>query len=522
MQYQTPPSLCRDRLSKEAFDLLEETYMKRRLPGVLFNTITLIGVLIALVTLGAIILLTVVEYYSTQQHPYMGIVTLLILPVFLNLGLLVAVLGTIRAYRRTRAGKSVELHLPRIDLNERRHRNAFLLFCFGPFLFLVITAFGSYQAYEYTESVQFCGQVCHTVMKPEFTAYKASPHARVGCVECHIGPGATWFVRSKLSGSYQVYPIANLRPAKETCEQCHWPNHFYSAKLQGKTYFLSDEQNSKCQMNMLMKIGGGNPAHGATEGIHLHMYIANTISYVALDPQRSVIPYIESHAPDGTVRIYRSTETPISEEQVRKSKKHVVDCIECHNRPTHIYHHPAQSVNQAMAQGLISPDLPEVKRVTVEALEKPYKTEREALESIRKEIEEFYRKQYPQVVETRKAALDQAIQQTRKIYSLNYFPEMKVSWRAYPDHIGHMYSPGCFRCHDNKHVSNDGKVLTTDCNLCHTLLSQKFDKEVQKVSLNGLQWRHPMDIGDAWKEMQCSDSSCHGAPEEEKKTASAK
>ena len=90
----------------------------------------------------------------------------------------------------------------------------------------MLSSLGSYRVFEETESPQFCGALCHTVMKPEYTAYKISPHSRVRCTECHIGPGASWFVRAKLSGLYQVYatvtdvyprpipvPVQNLRPA---------------------------------------------------------------------------------------------------------------------------------------------------------------------------------------------------------------------------------------------------------------------------------------------------------------------
>ena len=186
-----------------------------------------------------------------------------------------------------------------------RQRNAFLLVAVVTFVFLMFTALGSYRTYEFTESVQFCGQTCHAVMKPEYTAYQNSSHARVACVQCHIGPGATWFVKSKLSGSYQVYatlfhkyprpiptPVQNLRPAQETCEQCHWPQKFYGAVEKVRTHFMSDEKNSPWTVEMLLKVGGGDPTHGPVGGIHWHMNVANKVEYIATDEARQIIPWV--------------------------------------------------------------------------------------------------------------------------------------------------------------------------------------------------------------------------------------
>lgn len=504
--------------AREASSPPKAADVKRRFPKAFYNTTTLIGAALAALMLCVILMLTVIEMLSGQQHPYMGLVTFILLPIFLNFGLVMAVVGYVRAARRIR-DHGEEPALPRLDLNVSSHRRTATVVLMGLFMFAGLSAFGSYKAYEYTDSVEFCGQTCHTVMKPEYVAYQGSPHARVSCSECHIGAGATWFVRSKLSGSYQVYstifhkyhhpietPVANLRPARETCEQCHWPRQFYSAKMQGKTYYQSDDKNTRSDLNMLVKIGGGDPRHGATEGIHYHMYIANQISYVTPDKTHETIPYVERRGPDGKLTIYRSTENPLTDAQVSKEKKLLVDCTECHNRPTHIFHHPAQSVDQDLTLGRIPADLPEVKRLAVETLEKPYKTEREALEGIRTEIGAFYAKSYPQVAAARKSDVERAITQTQQIYSHNYFPEMKVSWKAHPDHIGHMYSAGCFRCHDGKHVSSDGQVITNNCNACHTILSQNAGGKLT-VSLDGQEFRHPVEIGDAWKTMSCS--SCH-------------
>jgi hypothetical protein len=262
---------------------------------------------------------------------------------------------------------------------------------------------------------------------------------------------------------------------------------------------------------MLLKIGGGNPAHGATEGIHFHMFLDAQISYVARDEKRSVIPYVECKYPDGRVEVFRSTDEPLSDAEISRAKKHIVDCIECHNRPSHIYHNPAQSVNLALSQGWISPTLPEVKRLLVETLEKPYKSERDAVASIDRSIRGFYQASYPAVASARGTDVAKAVKQAQTIYTRNYFPEMRVNWKTHPDHMGHMYSPGCFRCHDGKHKSDSGKVLSRDCQSCHTIVSQSVGGGRAETSMKGVPFRHPVDIGDAWKETNCSD--CHAPTE---------
>jgi hypothetical protein len=428
--------------------------------------------------------------------------------------------GIIREHRRARKGKPSNLHLPQVDLNNPRHRTAFVVFSMGTIVLLGFSAFSSFKAYEYTDSDQFCGEICHKVMEPEYTAYQYSPHARVGCVKCHIGPGAGWFVRSKLSGTYQVYavtfnkyprpiptPIENLRPAQETCEQCHWPKHFFSEKLHQNTYFLSDEQNTRWTLDLLIKIGGGNIEAGPTSGIHWHMNIANELTYVHTDSQRQVIPWIRSRTSGGKETIYRSTENPISDEDLKKYTTRRMDCIDCHNRPTHIYHPPARSVNHIMSLGWIDPDLPSVKSIAVKALENPYTSKQVGLDSIKLVMEEYYRVNHPVVAIKKKAEIERAVVEVQKIFSRNYFPEMKVNWKMFADNIGHLFYPGCFRCHDGKHVNDDGKVLSRDCNVCHTILAQQFEKDKLRLSLGGVDYRHPVDIGDAWKEMNCSD--CH-------------
>jgi hypothetical protein len=495
--------------------------MKRIFPASFYAPLAFAGAGVAGVSFGLILFLVLLESLSSAPKPYMGIIAFVILPVFLILGLAVMIVGIVRQGRRLRAGRAQEMRFPQIDLNNPHHRRAFTVFVLGGLLLLLFSAFGSFKAYEYTDSDQFCGETCHKVMNPEYTAYQFSPHARVGCVKCHIGSGADWYVRSKISGAYQVYatlfnkyprpiptPIENLRPAQETCEQCHWPKHFYSEKRLVNTYFLSDESNTRWNLSLLVRIGGGNLEAGPTSGIHWHMNIANEVMYVAADTDRQVIPWVRVKGAGGTVKIYRSTESTLPEDQITPGAMRKMDCIDCHNRPTHIYHPPERSVNHIMSLGWIDARLPNIKSVAIGALEAPYRTQQGGLDSIGIAVREYYGTNMPAVADTMKRAIDSAVAEIGRIYARNYFPEMGVSWRKFPNNIGHMYYPGCFRCHDNKHVSEEGKVLTRDCNVCHLVLAQEIGTAPVRVDLAGLKYQHPVDVGDAWKESNCSD--CHG------------
>ncbi|MBI1854087.1 MAG: NapC/NirT family cytochrome c [Planctomycetes bacterium] len=492
--------------------------MRRFLPRSFFNVITLVGACLSLLSLTLILFLTALEAFSGHSKPYIGVVTFVILPVLFLMGAGLILGGAYRAHRRQLKGKPFALN---VDLSTPRHRATAGVLGVGGGLFLTVSIFLSFQAYEYTDSPSFCGGTCHPVMEPEETAYQFSPHARVACAQCHIGPGAAWFVRSKLSGTYQVYatlfdkfprpiptPIENLRPAQETCEQCHWPKHFLSEKLQVHDYFLGNEANTRWSLHLLLKTGGGNIEVGPTSGIHWHMNIGHKVEYVPIDRQRLVIPWVSSTNPEGQTVVYRTTDASITDEQIAAAPKRRMDCIDCHNRPAHIYRPPSLSVNVSMAVGWIDPQLPFVKSVSVRALRDNYTSKQEAQDGIRSTVEDFYRSYYPALATERASQIERTVKEVQRIYSRNFFPEMKVNWKTFPNHIGHLYSPGCFRCHDGKHQTAEGKVLSKDCNVCHTILAQEITGSPQRLALEGIEYRHPVDIGNAWKEMNCFD--CHG------------
>jgi hypothetical protein len=473
--------------------------------SLLRNWMSLTGLVIVIGALFSFLMLFVLDSLAQISNPYISILTWMITPGFVVLGLLLTVIGIFRE-RRRRVKSDAWMPPVQIDLSRPRDRRIMATFLAGSVTFLLISAVGSYNTFQFTESVQFCGETCHGVMKPELTTHADGPHARVACVACHVGPGATWFVRSKLSGSYQVYavafnkyprpittPIKNLRPARETCEQCHWPQKFTGNLDKTYTYFQSDETNTPYSMRLSVKIGGSDPTHGPVGGIHWHMVVANTVEYIATDAARQQIPWVRITDAQGVVTVYHEpkfTNNP-SLYEIRK-----MDCIDCHNRPAHRYVPPDRAVNLAMELGQIDRTLPWIKTNAIYVLTRNYTNEVEARES----IATLLVARYPDDPRIRPAIA--AVQQ---IYSDNFFPEMKANWSVYPDNIGHMRWPGCFRCHDGNHKTDDGKrsIDSHDCNSCHTILSQGSGAELLQLTPGGQPFKHPGGDYD----LNCS--TCH-------------
>ncbi|MBR9977720.1 MAG: NapC/NirT family cytochrome c [Bacteroidetes bacterium] len=491
-----------------------------RLPKYFYNPVSLIGTAIALVSFGTTVIFFFMDMMGYTQSPYLGILTYMIIPGVMLFGLFLIPVGAWLDRRRRRKYGDVPRRYMIIDLNDSTHRTAVMIFTVGTVLLVVLSAAGMYQTYNYSESVEFCGEVCHVVMEPEYVAYQHSPHARVSCAKCHIGSGADWFVKSKLSGAYQVYsvlfdkysrpietPIANLRPARETCEQCHWPNVFTGVKELSKTYYPIDTTESEpWTIVMNLKIGGGQSELGPTTGIHWHMNTANIVRYVSTDHKRQEIPWIESTDISGKTRIFRTIESDFDDSELDNFEIRKMDCIDCHNRPSHIYYPPFRTINDAMALNSIDSTLPNIRALASAAMTKEYSSKSEAHRLIPSFIRREFNTHAPEVLRTRQEDLDRSIREIQSIYSRNFFPEMKVSWRDYPNNVGHMYDMGCFRCHDNKHVADDGTVLTDDCNVCHTIVMQGPTRDL-KQNIRGMEFVHPSDIDEAWREVPCAH--CH-------------
>jgi nitrate/TMAO reductase-like tetraheme cytochrome c subunit len=463
------------------------------------NTLSLIGVV--LTTSSAITLIGFWMYdfmLPGPPHPYVGILLFLILPGVFVFGLVLIPIGIGLRRRQLQQIGELPTVYPAIDLKMPMVRNSLFFIGFATILNVMIFGLASYKGVSYMDSKEFCGLSCHTVMAPEYNAYENSPHSRVECVQCHIGRGAGWFIRAKLSGLRQVFavtfhtysrpipsPVKYLRPARDTCEQCHWPQRFSGDKFILKTNYKDDEKNTPMTTALVMKIGGR--ASSGSVGIHgRHLDDDSRIQYISTDERRQVIPVVYYTDAKGKTVEYVSTDIKVSKQELEKGEQRTMDCIDCHNRPTHAFELPANAVDLRMSRGLISSELPYIHKKSVELLKADYPDRDIAQKQIVEGIENYYRTSYPGVYTSKRALIEQSAENVAKIYLRNIFPDMKMTWGVHPNNLGHNDFPGCFRCHDGSHTSADGRTISNDCTACHNLVAVQEENPKLLVDL-GLQ-----------------------------------
>ena len=444
------------------------------------SPISVVGMVVTTVSAVVFLVVFLADLFGLHTNPYIGILFFLVLPSVFLIGLVLIPVGAWVERWRLAAGKAPsELRWPRLDLNVPAQRRTAVMIFALTMANVIIVSLAAYRGVEYMDSVQFCGQVCHGVMKPEFMAYQDGPHARVACVQCHIGPGASSFARSKMSGIRQVLavargsyarpiasPVKTLRPAREVCEQCHWPEKFHGDKIRKVYEYSDDEKNSESLTTLQVHVGGGSQKTGTATGIHWHMNVANEIDYITTDDKRQVIPYVRMKDRLGNVREY--FEEGVTPDQLAKGERRRMDCMDCHNRPSHQMAATAErAVDDAIARGEIPKTLPFVRREAVKALKAEYPSQDVAGEQIASTLREFYRTRQNAVYISRRQDVERAVSTAEAVYRRNVFPEMQVRFGTYVNNIGHMDSPGCFRCHDDKHKASDGKVIGQECDSCH-------------------------------------------------------
>jgi hypothetical protein len=412
-----------------------------------------------------------------NDNPYLGIIFFLLLPAVFIAGLLLIPVGVLLRRRKLQKAGQIPAEFPKIDLNDRIFRHGLDIVLVATIVNLLVVAMASYRGAAYMDSPQFCGQSCH-VMHPEYTAYKISAHSHVACVECHIGSGAQAYFSAKINGTKQLLevsfdryptpipsPVTSLRPARYICEGCHTPAKFVGEKLLVKSTFADDETNSETQTVVVLHLGGQDSLSHLTgiHGVHL-----GHIEYVATDPTRTTIPWVQKRNADGSETVFA---TAAAGSGVPQGERRVMDCIDCHNRAAHTFVTAEEALNRAMADGAVSPELPWVHKEGLELLKATYGSEAEARVKIPQQLAEFYRTQHPEALQTKANLVTAAGQELVTLYSQNVFPFMKVTWGTHPNHIGHMSYPGCFRCHDGDHAAKDGTSITQDCSACHNLLA---------------------------------------------------
>jgi nitrate/TMAO reductase-like tetraheme cytochrome c subunit len=409
-------------------------------------------------------------------------------------------------------------------------------------LTLVVLVSGAY-AWEYTNSPEFCGEACHT-MPPEYTSYLTSPHARVDCVECHIGRGfiAERITRKAGDARHVIasvfktyeYPIEakQLRPARETCERCHFPEKFSTDSLKEIPHFRSDTENTPYSIYLIMKTGGGSERLGLGQGIHWH--IENPVYFYAADKDQTEIPFVRVVHDNGTVTEYTDVESDFDRQDLPNEELEEMDCITCHNRITHLVNYPEDMIDKLLHRNLISPEIPEIRRVSLDLFYRDYDRVQTALDSIAL-LDEYYQKNHPGYYEENQAQIVQAIDQLQNAFAQSVYPEQKSDWTSHPNHIGHENTPGCFRCHGGKHLNPQEEAIRLECNLCHSIPvvseANQFITEIEistgpepenHTNTNWISLHHEAfdptcanchttaDPGGVSDTSFCSNSACHG------------
>ena len=467
-------------------------------------------------------ILLLIDLTGKSDNPYTSLVTFIGAPFIVTVGFalfLISIWRQVHIARKT--GENVRFNLS-IDPTDPRYRRNLWLFLSLSAVLIFLVAYSGTRAYEATDSVRFCGATCHTVMEPEYVAYQHSAHARVPCVECHIGPGASFYVRSKIDGLRQVIatlrnsysrpietPVENLRPAQQTCENCHWPRQFYGEKLVSKIFYRTDETNSPWSISLLVKIGGGSEHGFQRNGIHWHMLVENRIDYIATDRKRQVIPWVREISAQGDTTIYAEPGVDYPDPNDPNTEVRRLDCMDCHNRPSHTFLPPATAMNRAIQTHKISRELPYVREIGLDLLNAEYDTREQAHAAIDSGLSAYYNEHYPDLVDSLSKEIDSAKAALQEIYSLNFFPEMKTDYRARENNLSHFTNDGCFRCHDRVKKSADGRMIRADCKTCHFIVTQGPSEDPTSLpsDMNGQEFHHPEDIDKAWQEMKCTE--CH-------------
>ena len=411
------------------------------------------------------------------ENPYKGLIVYLGLPALFFLGLVLAVLGVVvgrrRIQERLQAGTvHRETALRRLVL--------FLALTLGANL--IIGSQATYRAVHYMDTPQFCGS-CHSE-RPEFVAHQDSNHASVACAECHIAPGQKGWIEAKMNGTRQLWrevrgtyskpcppALASglLVPSRETCVHCHWAEKIVGSRLVLSPSYASDEGNTPSYTVLLMLVGGAR-----MPGIHhAHFAAGVEIRYAASDAKLETIPWVEARdTKTGEVRTYLAEGT--KPEQAAALPKHMMQCVDCHNRPTHDFPLPERALDRALALGQVPSDLPFIRKEGLAVLKAGYATSAEAAKRIPAAIEAYYAQAYPQLAAERRADVAAAGRALLALHDRNVYPDLGVAWGTYPNNLGHTDSPGCFRCHDGSHTTADKKfTISQDCGACHTVLAQE-------------------------------------------------
>ncbi len=427
------------------------------------------------------------------------------------------------------------------------------------FIVILLFAFGNY-AWEATNAPSFCGLTCHT-MPPEYATYQQSSHTNVSCEDCHMGRDTLGvMIQRKVKYSWQTgtamlfntyqYPIVakNMAPAREACENCHKPEKVSTDKLVEIKHYDTDAANTLISTFLVIKTGGGLQRQGLGYGIHWH--IENPVYFYATDREQQNIPYVVVNGPDGKQTEYVDVESGFDPSTVKKEQLTEMDCITYHNRTAHLIDSPSNIVDDLITRNLVSVKIPEIKKKAVDVLSASYPSNQAAMDGIAALANDY------QGTKADPGEVAAAVKALQDAYQNSNFPDQKANWQTHPNNLAHVDSPGCFRCHDGKHLAKVGttsapaantdgaassvkslsSTIRLECNLCHSIpvvsspnqltASLQLNKGFEPESHTNPNWitLHNQVFNDTCKGCHttddpggvtntsfCSNSVCHGA-----------
>jgi hypothetical protein len=448
--------------------------MRFDLPSAARNPISLIGVAITTAAAVVFLALLALELSGQIQNPYLGLVLFIAVPAVLVFGLLLMPVGVWRQHRRIAQQRAVD-EWPVIDLRLPRTRSVVFSVALLTLVSTLTVTLAADSGVHYMEGAEFCGTTCHTTMGPEWKSYQVSPHAEVACVSCHVGPGAGALIESKVAGTVQLWKVMtdttpkpipgavhSMRPARETCQTCHWNERDIGDKLRQVREYADDEKSTETLTTLQLHVGGGRADLKAGSGIHWHMNINNRIEFVATDPERQTIAYVRFTNREGEAREYFADD--VTPEQIAQGERRNMDCMDCHNRPAHTFDPtPERGIDNAIARRQIPTSLPFTRKEAVAAVKDEYPSTAAALAGIEARLRKVYQAQ------SADPALAGLVAGVQDVYGRHVFPEMNVKWGTYPNNIGHMFFQGCFRCHTDTLKTKAGQTINQDCESCHAM-----------------------------------------------------
>ncbi|MBN2246764.1 MAG: NapC/NirT family cytochrome c [Candidatus Aminicenantes bacterium] len=423
---------------------------------------------------------------------YMGIITYLILPFIFIIGLILILLAWL-AYVKKEGKSTRELLTRRFSDNmtdgKKYWSHVFTVIGLFTIVNIIFLAAASMGALHFMDRPSFCGTACHKVMNPEWVTYQQSPHARVKCVECHVGEGFKSLLDSKINGAWQVIslffnlyerpiptPVHNLRPAQHTCEKCHWPEKFYGGRIKTVARYQTDKDSSPLYTTLKLKIDQGTKV--GESGIHWHVSRHTKVNYISKDDLRREMILVTVTYPDGSFKEYKNHD--LAGHAVEKETIRTMDCMDCHNRATHIYENPSHAIDERISRGLLDPSLPYLKATLLDAIEKRYPDILSARTGITNHIHFFYEKQLGLLYTQQLPIIEKAVLTALDIFERNIHPNMNIQWNSYPNHIGHERNEGCFRCHNLQlKAAGTGERIPHDCTACHSMLAFQSDRPFQ-------------------------------------------